>query len=355
MKTRTAVITGATGLVGAKLAKHLAMRPGWRVVCISRNPPDGGFEGPIQFIQGDLLDRRDCLRMAKEVDGATHLFNAARFEHTTLKLESPDTNTEMLANLLDAFQATKQPLQHVHLVHGTKYYGSHLGPFQTPAREDDPRSLQSNFYYRQQDLVTARHAVDGWSWTASRPHVVLDVNAIVPRSIFVLIAVYAAISKHLGLPLCFPGTPENYRAIYQLTDAGLLARAIEWMSTSEGARNQAFNITNGDYIRWCNLWPGFARYFGMEVGPVRTVRLSQVMADKASVWKEIVEQHGLAEPDFSKAALWSYADFVFTPGWDIMSSTVKARAHGFQDFEDSEATFYRAFDHLRERRLVPKE
>lgn len=355
MKTRTAVVTGATGLVGAKLAEHLATQPGWRVVCISRGEPNGRREGPIQFMQADLLDKGDCLRIASQIDGATHLFNAARFDHTTLKLESPDLNTEMVGNLLDAFLMTKQPLEHVHLVHGTKYYGSHLGPFQTPAREDDPRSLQSNFYYRQEDLVIARHAAEGWSWSTSRPHVVLDVNAIVPRSVFVLIAVYAAISKHLGLPLCFPGTPENYKAVYQLTDAGLLARAIEWMSTCEGARNQAFNVTNGDYIRWCNLWPAFARYFGMEVGPVRTVRLAQVMADKGDVWREIAQKHGLVQSDFSKVALWTYADFVFTPGWDIMSSTTKARTLGFQDHEDSQATFFRAFDFFREQRFIPKE
>ena len=45
----------------------------------------------------------------------------------------------MLRNVLDAIEPIAPGLEHVHLVQGTKYYGMHLGPFRTPAREDDPR------------------------------------------------------------------------------------------------------------------------------------------------------------------------------------------------------------------------
>ena len=82
-----------------------------------------------------------------------------------------------------------------------------------------------------------------------------------------LVAVYASISKELGLPLCYPGTADNVHALYQCTDATLLARAIEWMSTSPQCANESFNITNGDFFRWENLWPRIAKLFDMEVGP----------------------------------------------------------------------------------------
>ena len=59
------------------------------------------------------------------------------------------------------------------------------------------------------------------------------------------------------------GTPGNYTALYQCTDSGLLARAIVWMATTAKCANEAFNITNGDLIRWENLWPKFARFFGI--------------------------------------------------------------------------------------------
>jgi hypothetical protein len=39
------------------------------------------------------------------------------------------------------------------------------------------------------------------------------------------IAVYAAISKELGLPLRFPGTEKTYGILYQVTSAEILAKA----------------------------------------------------------------------------------------------------------------------------------
>ena len=66
------------------------------------------------------------------------------------------------------------------------------------------------------------------------------------------IAVYANICKALRLPLSFPGKPGAYTALYQCTDAALLAKAVEWMATDPKCANQAFNITNGDLIRWQN-------------------------------------------------------------------------------------------------------
>src|SRR5262249_51785205 len=34
-------------------------------------------------------------------------------------------------------------------------------------------------------------------------------------------------------------------------------------------------------IRWENLWPKIASYFGMEVGPRQHIKLTEMMADKA--------------------------------------------------------------------------
>jgi len=94
------------------------------------------------------------------------------------------------------------------------------------------------------------------------------------------IAVYANICKALGLPLSFPGKPGAYAALYQCTDAALLAKAVEWMATDPSCANQAFNITNSDLIRWQNLWPKFADFFGMELAPPRHINLARSMADK---------------------------------------------------------------------------
>lgn len=351
MSERVVVVTGATGIVGDRLVRHLAASPGWRVVALSRR--GGDSRGEVQHVAVDLRDASACRSLARNLHGVTHLFNAARFDHDTATIESPFINADMLVNIVDALVDARHPLAHVNMVQGTKYYGSHLGPFPTPAREDATRSLQDNFYYRQEDMLRARHASEGWTWSACRPHAIVDPTRALARSIPTIIAVYATISRELGLPLCFPGTPANYAALYQFTEAGLLARAIEWMATTPEAANEAFNVTNGDCVRWCNVWSAIARYFAMETGPVRTVRLEHVMADKAPVWRRIAERNGLAPTPYEDVALWSYGDFVFTPSWDHFISTTKLRRHGFDGFVDTEAMLFEMFDALRARRVIP--
>ena len=352
MSGRVALVTGATGIVGDRLVRHLSSS-GWSVIGLSRRAPSGERDDSVERVEVDLRDAAACRELAANLHGVTHVFNAARFDHDTATLESPFTNTEMLANLLDALVDARQPLAHVNIVQGTKYYGSHLGPFPTPAREDAPRALQDNFYYRQQDLLRDRHRAQDFAWSACRPHAIVDPTRTLARSIPTIIAIYATISRELGVPLCFPGTLANFTALYQFTDAGLLARSIEWMATAPQAANQAFNVTNGDCIRWCNVWPAIARYFGMEAGPVRTVRLVQVMADKAPVWRALVERHGLQPTSYESLALWSYGDFAFAPSWDHLISTTKLRRHGFEGFVDTEAMLFEMFDRLRERRVIP--
>ena len=45
----------------------------------------------------------------------------------------------------------------------------------------------------------------------------------------------------------------------------MLARAIAWAGESEAARNEVFNVTNGDVFTWPNVWPAIADALGMEV------------------------------------------------------------------------------------------
>ena len=125
------------------------------------------------------------------------------------------------------------------------------------------------------------------------------------------------------------------------------------MSTTPACANQAFNVTNGDFIRWENLWPRFANFFGMPAGPVKTVRLAEAMADKARVWERIVTEYRLTPTPYAQTALWSYGDFVFTPGYDIMSDTLKLRQTGFAECMDTEHMFLDLFRHYREARIIP--
>lgn len=347
-----ALIPGATGIVGGRLADQLAMQDDWEVVGLTRTPPKLPRQG-VHYVHGDMMDRAGVEAALADMGGVTHVLYCGRYDHDSKGMEPVEENLTMLRNVVESVEAGSNSLQHVHLVEGTKWYGSNLGPFTTPAREDDPRSLVNNFYYVQEDYLIERVKTAPWTYTATRPHGILDGATGIARNMVMVIGVYAAISKELGLPLCFPGTPANYNAMYQCTDAGLLARAIAWMSTDPGCANEPFNIINGDYFRWCNMWPVFADYFGMKPGPVRTINLARAMADKAPVWRRIADRHGLLDTPYENVALWAYGDFLFTPHWDIMSSVNKLRRFGFHETLDTQENFLDLFRAFREARALP--
>jgi len=231
--------------------------------------------------------------------------------------------------------------------------GSSGAPFKTPAKEDDPRHMPPNFYYDQQDFLESRQKGKRWSWSAVRPHAVCGFSTGGPMNLTLAIAVYANISKALGLPLSFPGKPGAYTVLYQATDAALLAKAMVWMATDPKCANQAFNITNGDLIRWQHLWPKFADFFGMELAPPRHISLSRTMADKGPIWDRIVADHRLKPHAYEDIVGWGYPENVFNSDYDIVSATSKARRFGFHDLVDTEEMFMRMFGEFRSNRIIP--
>jgi len=351
MTKRTALVAGASGLAGTYLLTHLIAQGDWDIVAVSRRKPN--VPGHYKHISVDLRDRTDCEAKLASLKNITHvLYVAILLEHPDPR-EQVVANTGMFVNLVETIEAVSPALEHVHLSQGTRWYGNHLGPFKTPAKEDDPRHMPPNFYYDQQDFLEQRQKGKRWSWSAVRPHAVCGFSTGGPMNLTLAIAVYAGISKALGLPLSFPGKPGAYTALYQCTDAALLAKAIEWMATEPKCANQAFNITNGDLIRWENLWPKFAEFFDMELGRPRHISLPRLMADKAPVWDRIVAEHGLRAHRYQDIAAWDYPEGVFASDYDIVSDTGRARRLGFQDSVDTEEMFLRMFTEFRRNRVIP--
>jgi len=345
-----AVVAGATGIVGRYLIAHLKRIGEWQVVGLARRP-DQTVEG-IEWVDVDLLDPRACADRIGAITGATHLFYAARAARDTDEQENAD-NAAMLVNLVEALEPVSPDLAHINLVHGTKWYGSHLGSFRSPAREVDPRGPGPYWYFDQQDFVSERQRGKDWSWSALRPHFVSGVSVRHPHNIMGVMAVYAAVCRELGRPFDFPGSTARYETLTQLTDAGLLAEAMVWAGTAPQCANQAYNIGNGDNVRWRHLWPMVAELFELEPGTVGEVSLPDFMADKGPLWDEMVARHGLAPYRLDELASWNYGAFAFGVGWDDMSSTVKARRHGFHAAVDSFDMVRDVIATYRRQNLIP--
>ena len=227
MTTKTAVVVGALGVIGRYVVERLAALPDWNVVGLSRRK--GADRGRVRYLSVDLLDTVDTAQKLAGLGDATHIFYAA-FQATGMQAadyaKGIAVNRDMLVNSVSAVERVARGLQRVVLVTGTKYYGTHLGPFRTPAKEDDPRHMPPNYYFDQVDWLTAHQKGKPWTWTELRPQTLCGFAPGTPMSIVPVIAVYAAISKELGLPLRFPG--KAYRSIYQVTDSAHMANAALW-------------------------------------------------------------------------------------------------------------------------------
>src|SRR3954465_8849535 len=138
MTKRTALVAGASGLVGSYLLKRLLDQGGWDVVALSRRKPD--VPGNYRHIAVDLLNAAECKSKLGALTQISHLFFVAYVERPDAH-ELVSANTAMLVNLVNVIEAASPGLEHVHLAEGSKWYGSHLGPYKTPAKEDDPRHM----------------------------------------------------------------------------------------------------------------------------------------------------------------------------------------------------------------------
>ncbi|MDY7106696.1 MAG: SDR family oxidoreductase [Actinomycetota bacterium] len=344
-----ALVVGDRGVIGGTLAEHLATT-GWDVIGLSRR--DGGNRAGVRHLSVDLLDEADARTKLGDLRDVTHIFYAAYQDRPTWS-ELVEPNVTMLRNVVEAVEPVARDLRHVSLMQGYKVYGAHLGPFKTPARESDADHMPPEFNVDQQAYLVDRQRDTSWTWSAIRPSVVCGIALGIPMNLTMVLAVYASISKELGIPLRFPGKPGAYGSLLEMTDADLLARATVWAATDERCANEAFNITNGDLFRWSEMWPAVARWFDLDVAPPLPMSLADVMADKAPLWARMVERHGLVDHGYDAVSSWAFGDAVFGWDYDMIGDGSKARRFGFAEHVETGAMFDRLFGELRTRRIIP--
>ncbi|GLV55243.1 NAD-dependent dehydratase [Dictyobacter sp. S3.2.2.5] len=349
-RRKVALVVGAQGVIGRNLINYLLTLPDWDIIGLARR--GGETTERVQYIAVDLLDRDDSQEKLGELTQVTHIFYAAYQDRPTWA-ELVPPNLTMLMNVVEVVEAVAPGLQHISLMQGYKVYGAHLGPFKTPARETDAPHMPPEFNVDQQNFLEQRQRGKSWTWSAIRPSVVAGFALGNPMNLAMVIAIYASISKELGLPLRFPGKPGAYHSLLEMTDATLLAHATVWAATNETCANQAFNINNGDLFRWSEMWPKIARFFDLEVAPPLPMSLNIVMVDKEPLWHEMIEKYRLERHSYQEVSSWNFGDVVFSWDYDMFADGSKARRFGFHEFVDTEAMFMNIFEDLRRRRVIP--
>ncbi|MDR5741267.1 SDR family oxidoreductase [Caballeronia sp. LZ016] len=351
-----ALIIGATGVVGRNLFEHLQSRGDWSITGLSRGrtPAPAGMES----ITADLTSASS---VADALGGQqfSHVFFTAWSRQAT-EAENIRVNGAMVSNVLGALGPTGS-IEHAALVTGLKHY---LGPFEayakgavpmTPFREEQGRQPVDNFYYEQEDRLFEAAGQYGFGWSVHRPHTIIGYAVGNAMNMGVTLAVYATLCKATGEPFVFPGSAAQWNGLTDMTDARLLARQLEWAATSPMARDEAFNVVNGDVFRWKWMWERIAGYFGVEPAPFdgQTRPLENRMQHAARVWADIAARHSLAEADIDKLVSWWHTDADLGRPMEVLTDMAKSRKAGFLDYQSTPDSFFDLFDRLKAERIIP--
>lgn len=353
---KIALVVGATGITGSNLAKEL-LSQGWTTYGISRNT-NNNIEGLIS-VKADLLNI-ESLENALEDIAPTHIFFTTWMRNDTEE-ENIRVNSALVRNLLHVL-SPKKTVQHVALVTGLKHY---LGPFEayakegklpeTPLREEQPRLPLPNFYYAQEDEVYVASERDGFSWSIHRPHTVIGYAVGNAMNLGTTLAIYASICKETGRKFIWPGSSAQWNGISDVTDARILAKQLVWASTTEEAKNTAFNITNGDVFRWKWLWYRLADYFGVEaVGFEKEIKpLEKEMQNDQEIWSKVVKKYNLKEENIERLSSAWHTDLDLGRPLEVITDMTNSRKAGFREFQNTEDSFFDLFKKLKEENIIP--
>lgn len=352
---RLALIVGSSGIVGRNLADHL-LRNGWDVAGLARTPPSD-IHG-LRPIAADLQDPSG-LASSLATLRPSHVFITTWMRQATEK-QNIEVNSRLVRNLLDAVTPA-QSVQHVALVTGLKHY---LGPFEaygkgslpaTPFREEQGRLDVDNFYYAQEDEVFAAAERHGFGWSVHRPHTIIGFALGNAMNMGSTLAVYASLCREYGRPFVFPGSATQWNSLTDMTDARLLAQHLEWAAITPGARNQAFNVVNGDVFRWSWMWEQLARYFNLEAAPFppQVTPLEAQMRDAAPLWAELVSKYHLAEPSLARLTSAWHTDADLGRPVEVLTDMTKSRKLGFLAYQSTPESFFDLFNRMRAAALIP--
>ncbi|AES59360.1 3-oxo-delta(4,5)-steroid 5-beta-reductase-like protein [Medicago truncatula] len=337
-----ALIIGVTGIVGNSLAEILPLddTPGgpWKVYGVAH----------VELKLSPLTD-------------VTHIFYVSWTSMPT-EAQNCKVNGSMLRNVLRALIPNTLNLCHVSLQTGIKhYFGSFeivgkIKPHESPFTEDVPRLVTPNFYHTQEDILLEEVGKKkGMTWFINRPQVIFGFSPYSMMNLIGTLCVYAAICKHEGLPLRFPGSKGAWECYSTASDANLISEQHIWGAVDPNAKNEAFNCSNGDVFRWKHLWKVLAERFeiddyGFEEGS--ELRLSDLMKDKGGVWEEIVRENELLYTKLEEVGDWWFADFMFRVE-GVLDSMNKSKEHGFLGFRNSKNVFISWIDKTKVYKIVP--
>ncbi|KAM3235770.1 hypothetical protein P3L10_015807 [Capsicum annuum] len=303
-----ALIIGVTSIVGNSLAKilPLADTPSgpWKVYGVAhRSRSSWNADHSIEYVQCDISNPEGTQSKLSVLSDVTHVF------YVTWANKS------------------------------TGVENCHDSPF----HEDLPRLVEPNFYYVLEDILfKAVEKKEGLTWSVHRPGTIFGFSPYCLMNIVGTLCVYAAICKHEGLPLKFPGVKEAWDVYSDCSDADLIAAHQIWPAVDPYAKNEAFSVSNGDFFKWKHFWKVLAEQFGVEPAECyegKRCTLTKMMKDKGTVWDEIMKENGLVPIKLEEVGVWWFVDLMLA-GDCPLDTMNKSKEHGFLGFRNFDMHVY---------------
>jgi nucleoside-diphosphate-sugar epimerase len=234
---RSALVTGATGLVGSHIVERL-LADGWSVRALVRSPSNDLASLGIETTHGDVLDRDAFVRSAKGCDAIFHTAAAITTPggwEVFRRLNVDGTNNAIAAT--ESSGARLLQLSSVAVYGPTARYS---GPGKKTSEDMALGPLPERAYYARskresEQLVMDAHAA-GRIWaTAVRPNVIYGPRdrQFVPR--------VAKLVRRGVVPIIGGG-----RSIFSVTHAANVADGAVRAVVSDVAGGRAYNVAN-DY------------------------------------------------------------------------------------------------------------
>ncbi|KAH9232667.1 hypothetical protein K456DRAFT_1763000 [Colletotrichum gloeosporioides 23] len=381
----TAIVTGATGILGREIVKVLSSNPEEWLKTRSKKE-----DFPQNVVQRHLDLCATPEEMARELQGveADYVFFAAYLEQDT-EAKASKVNGDMLDAFLKALVLNDSASKIKRIILASRGRAVRV-KLLLPSAAHPSRLLRSPSH-------------PGISWVVTYPNEVIGFAKGNFMNFGTAVAIYAAVQRELGSnELVFPGAEDFYTRVTTFSDARLHGQFCRWAALAPEAANLSFNVVNGDAASWQDLWPRVARYFSLHVPADQFTRPAPAASERKlaartpfslsaeaigvatssvsgeqkqeqshirqridlvewsrsgevqEAWRRLAAREGL-DGDALDRASWAFAGFAWGRDYDVVLSMSRARQLGWTGYVDSWDGFETVFRGLADAKVIPKQ
>ena len=196
---------------------------------------------------------------------------------------------------------------------------------------------------------------DGFTWSIHRPHTIIGYALGNAMNMGVTLAVERHRSAARPATVFFPGSPAQWNGLTDMTDARLLARHLEWASTTPQEqpslqRRQRRRLPlELDVVSPRRM----VRHRTCSVRPAKSRLSSSNSPTPLPSGEHRQEIHISSEPDLYRLVSAWHTDADLGRPIEVVTDMSKSRKLGFLDYQPTDESFFDLFTTLRTQHIIP--